>query len=219
MQIIIEADGILLNIRPAYWQAYQLAVREIGLACTDEGTFWRVIRRGDDLGLLLQGGKPRHVAAFEEKFAKQLASEAIAKKLALQEEAQAYCDDLRRLGTCHLVTLSAHSDVQTRLLRSLQHVDAMLPVKTITEAGINNDLNSLTGGQKPVVVLSAHERLLRAADKLSFIPVGIASGACIAKRLPRCGAIATYRNASAFCEARAEGDPPLVQAGIQPDRR
>lgn len=218
MQIIVETDGVLINLRAAYWEAYQTAIHEIGYACTDEGTFWRVIRRGDPLSLVVQGGKPRHVELFEAKFKEALATPEVGDKLELHEDAQVYVERLRKLGTCHLVTLSAQATAHARLLRGVFSSDAPT-VHTLEHRRAKNQLPSIVGSNRPVVVLSAHERLIRTAEELGFVSVGIASGSCIGKRMPGFGAVANYRNVSAFCDARAEGDAPLVRAGIQGDRR
>lgn len=219
MQIIIEIDGILINLRQAYWQAYQAAMKQIGLACADEGSFWRVIRRGDPISTVLQGGKLHHISAFESAFSTALVDPSYAKKLELHEDASQHFQNLKQLGTCHYVTQSAHADALSGMLTQVAGSGCDAAVTPLSDAEVNAQFQSLVGSARPVIVLSAGERLLQVADALGYIPIGIASGACIAKRMPRFGAIATYRNASAFCEARTEGDPVLVRAGIQGDRR
>ncbi len=180
MQIIVESDGVLINLRPAYWEAYQTAIHEIGYACADEGTFWRVIRRGDPLGLVVQGGKPRHIEMFEAKFKEALASPAAGKKLGLQDEVKAYCERLRKLGNCHFVTLSAQADAHAKLLQGVLSSDTPT-VHTLEEKNAKSQLQTIVGNNRPVVMLAAHERLIRTAEELGFVSVGIASGACIAK--------------------------------------
>ncbi len=219
MKIIIEIDGILTNLRPAFWQAYQEAMKHIGLACADEGSFWRTIRRGDPIATVLQGSKLHHVTAFESAFGTAQASAAFAEKLELHEDAREFFTKLKQLGTCHYVTLSAHAKVLSEMLTTVALPGCDTTVTTLNDGQFSAELKSLAGGERPVILLSAGERLLQAADAIGIIPIGIASGACIAKRMPRFGAITTYRDVSAFCDARAEGDPVLVRAGIQGDRR
>jgi hypothetical protein len=219
MQIIIEIDGVLTNLRPAYWHAYQAAMKQVGLACADEGSFWRVIRRGDPISMVLQGGKPHHVTAFETAFGAAFNDADFAKKLELHEDARDDFQKLKQLGTCRYVTLSAHAEALANMLTRVAHSGCVTTVSALTEGQTNAQLQAIIGSARPVILLSAGERLLQVADALGYVPIGIASGACIAKRMPRFGAIATYRDVSAFCEARAEGDPVLVRAGIQGDRR
>ncbi len=219
MQIIVEIDGILTNLRPAYWQAYQDAMRQVGLACADEGSFWRVIRRGDPISMVVQGGKPRHIASFETAFSTALGAPPFAEKLELHEDARDYATQLKKLGTCHYVTQNTHAETLWKILTPVTGSGCEATVTTLTDGRINAQFQSLVGSARPVIVLSAGERLLQVADSIGYVPIGIASGACIAKRMPRFGAIATYRDVTAFCEARAEGDPVLVRAGIQGDRR
>ncbi len=219
MHIIIETDGIITNPRPAYWQAYQDAMKQVGLACADEGTFWRVIRRGDPISMVVQGGKPRHITAFETAFSIALSTDSFAEKLELHEDARDFFAQLKKLGVCHYVTRCPHAAALAKMLTQVAGSGCDSTVTALSDDQVNAQLQALVGSNRPVIVLSTGERLLQVADSLGYVPIGIASGACIAKRMPRFGAIATYRDVIAFCEARAEGDTPLVRAGIQGDHR
>lgn len=219
MKAIVELDGIVWDVKARYWHAYSEAVQEIGFARTDKTTFWRLIRIGASDGELVRDAKPRHLEAFREHFNRVLEGDDAIGRMTLHDEPADTLRLLREVDAGALATTGVNLDGRGKLLHAgglsdkfPQPIVVSRPC-AVGAATLSETANTLASGG-PVVVLGATEPVIRAADEAGLIPIGIASGPCIGKRLAGCGARATFPHIEAYQLARQEGDADLEKVGL-----
>ncbi len=115
MKLLVDVDGPLLDVQPAYWDAYQQAVSELGLARIDSSTFWRLVRSAASEGVLLRNSKPRHWKVFQERLAALLDVDEYVARMVPQPGAVRLTSARPRL-TLQLLTLHANGPARQRIL-------------------------------------------------------------------------------------------------------
>lgn len=219
MKIIIETDGVLCDIRPAWWQAYSDAVRSIGLARCDEETFWRLVRSGADDGQLVRGARPRQLESFRTALNESLEAEATLALIRPHEEAARIVAGLSATFEVVPFTFGANVAGRRGLLGRLGFSNGVelvgLPVGPApARSAAMSALATVDAPGRPPVVLGSSEAAMRAADDAGLTPLGIASGAAIGRRLEAAGARVVYPELALFDEARRSGDGQLVRLGV-----
>lgn len=209
MHFFLEVDGVVCHEKARYWHAYCEAVAQVGLARTDEVSFWRAIRTGAGADRLLQQAKPHHLLRFAQAFEASLES---PESIALLSPHDGVADWLSRLGHRDRYTffstgrfLDGRSSVLGRLgLPGAERGEMVALERAIDAAGCD-------GAHVMLVAQRASANKCAAADLRT---VGIASGSCIAKRLAGAGALAVYRDLDAFAQAMDQCADELVRMGL-----
>lgn len=206
MRFFIEADGVLLNLKARYWHAYSAGVAKIGLARTDETTFWRLLRTGAADDRLLQRAKEHHLKVFRAEFDDALERKDALDSLAPHEDIDAALIRLIKRGRCTVFTAGSN-----RLDRLNQLPGSVIEENSLLDAG---DIVSTAKSEPAHAVLVAEYKTARGCIDAGLRTVGIASGSSIAKRLAATGVGAVYRDLEAFVDAMDCGDEPLVRMGL-----
>lgn len=213
MRFFIEADGVLLDQKSRFWHAYSHAVAHVGLARTDEGTFWRLVRTGADDDRYLQRARDHHLKAFRVKFDESLASAESLAMMTPHEDAANALIRLRRRGQCAFFSAARNADTLIKPLikpfAEAIEIDAgaaqILSVEQMLAAARSEPAHA---------VLAAEFTTVRQCESAGVRTIAIASGSAIAKRLAGAGAIAAYRDLEQFADAMDESADALVKAGI-----
>jgi len=213
MRFFIEAEGVLLDQKSRFWHAYSQAAAHVGLARTDEGTFWRLVRTGADDDRYLQRAKDHHIKAFRAKFDESLTSAESLAMMTSHEDAANALIRLRRRGQCAFFSSALNGDTQIKpLIKSFAEaikIDAdaaqILPVEPMLAAARSEPAHA---------VLAAEFATVRQCESAGVRTIAIASGSAIAKRLAGAGAIAAYRDLEQFADAMDEGADELIKAGL-----
>lgn len=219
MQIIVEIDGVLLNVRPATWEAYSRAVAAVGLARKDEPTAWRLVRTAAADGQFISDARTHQVEKFRQVFDAALDEDDVLAALQPHDDVHETMRTLYDLGPFAGVTCGANLAARLNVLRANSLADAfpkLTQVPAPADAG-GSALRAVAASrtdESVVVVLAASVGLIKAADEAGFVPIGIASGAAIAKRLAAAGARATYPGVAEFAAALRNGDESLRRAGL-----
>ncbi len=215
MKLIVELDGIILNIKPPYWRAYRDAVADVGLAPTDEATFWRLLRVGADFGQMIRGAKPRQVEAFQIVFEGHKEKDANVALATAHELARDVLAQLSALGEISAATLGTNILARRELLSSFSALlnPSIEQLNQLTDVGAEQ-LRALARGHDKCVVILSSERFARAADKAELPSVGIAGGAFLARRLSTCGVRVVFPDLNAFACSFKSQDAKLVEMGL-----
>lgn len=218
MKLILEADGPILDVGPAYWHAYAAALSELNLPKTDPDTFWRLVRRGAAPGEYIRGAKTQHIQTFATRFAALIESDEAVAQCRPQPDV---ADALRRItehGECSLITVGRNRGARQQILS--QHD---LTVHFLRMMGLFGDptrrpkqLCELAGDSRRAVVVAASTEVVRAAVRAELIAVGIAQGNCSANRLTQTGAALIFADLDALADDLDHGADRLSKAGLLP---
>ncbi|MBN1512577.1 MAG: HAD family hydrolase [Phycisphaerae bacterium] len=205
MKLLVDVDGPLLDVQPAYWHAYQQAVSELGLARIDPATFWRLVRSAAAEGMLLRNSKPRHWKVFQERLAALLDMDEYVARMVPQPGAARLTSTRPRLAL-QVVTLHDNASARQQILSQIGSLGAPI----VSLAGPAEDrvrrLLGLADRQERSLVLAGHDRLVRAACDAGLPCVGIANGPRTAKCLTQAGASQTFPDLETLLE-RLRGGP------------
>jgi len=220
MRIIVECDGPVLDVQPAFWAAYGESVAAVGLARTDPARFWRLFRTGAASGELISGAKRRHIATFDERFAAAVESDACLSQCGAQQGAD---EALRRLtahAECVLVTVG-----DNRAARQHRLDKEGLSAHFHEMHGIFRDssrraeqLRRLAGEDRRVVVAASTVGLVRATTEAGLVCVGVYNGCVSGRRLTQAGAGDTYADLAELAADLEAGAPRLTTQGLLPAR-
>jgi phosphoglycolate phosphatase-like HAD superfamily hydrolase len=207
MHVLIEVDGAVLDVRSAYWRAYEEAVGQMGLARIDQGTFWRLVRTGAAEGQLLRGSKPRHWKQYRTLFDAALGSEY---SVALLRPHDGVPDLLRRLAGRHEIRLIIEGDDGGGRERVL--AEAGVAGRNCRVVAVGGGLDDRSCGLAELcrdggraLAAGASPRFLRAAGEAGLFCVGVTCGPCTGKRLEQAGAERVYADLEDLAEAIATG--------------
>jgi phosphoglycolate phosphatase-like HAD superfamily hydrolase len=211
MIVLIEVDGVVLDVRSAYRHAYEHAVGCLGLARIDEATFWRLVRTGAAEGQILRGSKPRHWKQYRSLFDSALGS---AESLARLRPREGVAEILRRLCGKHDVLLIVEADQADARRGTLTDAGLLQRNCQIAAVGGGLDVRSqkITGLCRDggrALVAGAGQRFLRAAGEAGLFCVGVASGPCTGKRLEQAGAERVYSDLEDLADAILRGADEL----------
>jgi phosphoglycolate phosphatase-like HAD superfamily hydrolase len=216
MRLLIEVDGVILDVQPAFWAAYRGAVARVGLAPADARTFWRLIRTGASDEQLLERARPHQVKQMRAELDQRLESAEVAGTMILHEGA---ADALGRLVgrfEVQAITRFANTGALLAALRptaAARYFELIDRIDAQAEAAART-IRALVDARPPAAVLCASALMARAASEAEAINIGIASGACIGKRLAKWGTAAMYPDLPAFADAVDRGESELVRAGL-----
>ncbi len=208
MKLLVDVDGPLLDVQPAYWHAYQQAVSELGLARIDPSTFWRLVRSAASESVLLRNSKPRHWKVFQERLAALLDADECVVRMVPQPGAVRLTSARPRL-TLQLLTLHANGPARQQVLCQIGSFGAPI----VSLAGPAEDrvrrLLGLAAGQERSLVVAGHDRLVRTACDAGMPCVGVANGPRTAKCLTQAGASRTFADLESLLERLRGGADSL----------
>jgi hypothetical protein len=205
MKLLVDVDGPLLDVQPAYWHAYQQAVSELGLARIDPAGFWRLVRSAASDGVLLRDSKPRHWKVFRERFAALLDVDECVAHMVLQPGAPRLTSARPRL-TVQLLTLHGNAAARQQVLSPLGPIGPPIVSLAASAEDRVRCLLVMADRRERSLVLAGHDRLVRAAGDAGLPCVGIANGPRTAKCLTQAGASHTFPDLESLLE-RMRGGP------------
>ncbi len=220
MLVIVELDGPVIEVEPAYWAAYSVGVNSTGLARTDRRTYWRSVRKGEPDEKTILGAKPRHVAKYRASFEDAIESDACLDQSRGQlDVAQA----LRRLGLrarCLGVARTRNKAARLRVLEREGLAKMFDDVVALSDSldERSTELRSLIGGAHRVVVAASGVDVARAASVAEMFVVGVANGCCTGRRLMQMGTQISYADLDEFAEDIETGCERLVKLGLRQER-
>lgn len=218
MHIIIELDGPVLDLEPGWYAAYHQVCGDMGLPRMDQAAYWRLVRRGAPDSEILRGAKPAQWREFRAAFDEAVTEDAIIKRYEPQENVDDSLSRLSRSATTTLVTHGQNREARKAMLDTSGLSDRFgrtlgLPAD---RARWKEALGSMADGDPRVVIVAASEILARTAQAGGFLVVGVANGACAARRLRSAGADPVFDDLDALADDLEKGSPMLISAGLLP---
>lgn len=203
MKLIIEVDGPILDVQPAYWYAYQVAVAELGWARIDPSTFWRLIRTGASEGQILRGSKVRHWKHYADRFAAVVDADECVARMRPQADVVGPLKAIRRRYPLVTVTIAANKAARERLLLEHGMLDALHGIEVLggSLAERARRIAELASDMGRPVVAAGTEAFARAAGEAGICCVGVSNGPCTSKRLRQVGAAEVYNDVGGLAAA------------------
>lgn len=221
LTFIIEADGVLLDIRPAYASAHQMAVRDVGWSVMAPDDFWRRVRSKGEQSIVLPGIPPLKLKRYQSAFDEWVENEASWKDVRVVENLNDIMRKVSRIGTCMVMSCGRNPELRCKLLTSqyqgplpLGEVFALDSDPRKRSAGLRAKLSGVAEGRAVAVVST--DLCTRTAREIGLLTVGISSGSCSAARLTQAGAEIVYRRFSEFANSLSSGAADLIDAGLAP---
>ncbi|NOT00994.1 MAG: HAD family hydrolase [Phycisphaerales bacterium] len=219
--IVIEADGVILNVEPVYWSAYGAAAGEIGRPRTDPAVFWRAIRSAAKTGTYLAGARTAQVRPFEQRLSELVESDDAWTAATVADQTN---DALRKMRvSAKLVLVSVGRNRQARQKRLdaaglSDHFFEMYGLPAERSRRVER-LTALSGEWGRVLVVASTDELVRSSDAAGLFTVGVSSGACTTRRLEQAGARAVFNDIASLADELASGGHMLMAHGWLPPAR
>ncbi len=218
MVFLIECEGVLFDIAPAWYRAFHDAATAAGWSRLDQPTFWRLLRKDGLEADLLPGARPAKVEEFRKHFAERLESEEVLALYDPRPDACAALAKLSRHGRHTAVSLGANVAPRRTLIaragldRAIPRLEALSPDPRRRPA----ELRTLATGERRAIVVASTDSLIRSAGAAEMFTVGIADGACLAARLHRAGASIVFPSLEELAASLQKGAVDLIRAGLPP---
>lgn len=218
MNLILEIDGLLLDVGPAWYRVHREVATAVGWSTLDQGSFWRQTRKKGRNVSPLPGARPAKVKEYYARFDERLEADEVLLDCEPHEAIDGVLASLATKGSVCLVTLG--SNLQARravlerfgLLRFADRIEGLDadPRKRPAE------LRALAAGDERTLMAAASDFVIRAAGEAGIVAAGIPRGPCSADRLHQAGADIVYKNLEELRAAIAEGSDDLIRAGLLP---
>lgn len=218
MLILVEWDGVLADMIPAYHRAHRESAAKVGWSALDAVRFRAAMRKQGMDAHVLPSAPPLKVKQYREVFAAALESDDLLHSAALFEGALTALRGIGRHASLIWITLGTNITARQKVLTStaaiglFKHQAALDPDPRRRPA----QLRTLIGGEKRAVVAAASEPLIRAAGAAEMIAVGFSTGAASSARLQQAGADIVYGGLDELVSSLDRGAPDLVRAGLLP---
>jgi len=213
--ILIELDGVLLDVRPRYQRLYKEIVGELGLAAISPDDYWRMVRMGEPVARILKTAKPRQVAAYERAWAERIEQDGLIEHDEPFENTIGNLRALRNIGARHLITMRANKEAANAAMSRddlYSYFDRMRALSPVLGARVDQ-MNELLGEDRKRVVIAASDVVLRSARQADAFTVGIASGTCSPQLLRQGGADFLASSFDEFVDNLAPVSEELRRAG------
>lgn len=218
MNFIVEIDGPVLDVAPAWYRAHREAAAKVGWAALDRPTFWRLTRKQGREANLLRGAKPVKIKAYHAEFDERLEADETVAPCEPHEAIGRVLASLASKGTVRLVTLGYNVDARRAILERhdlMRSVDCFERL-TADPRKRPGELRTLAAGDPRSLVVASGESLIRAAGEADVSVVGVPRGPCSVDRLHRAGADVMFTDLDDVWQAIAEGSEKLDRAGLLP---
>lgn len=218
MRFILEFDGVLADVMPAYYAAHRVAAEAVGWSHLDEATFRRLIRTKGREADVLPGAKQLKLDAYEVEFLEIIEEDAGIAQLTTQDGLSERFRQFLRFGPVVLVATGRNIDARRQWVAHqpwAEHVDRFEPLDEDARRR-PVELGVLSEGDERTVVASSSDLLLRSADAAGLFAVGVSTGACSVKRLQQAGARVVYKALEQLTTSLRDGAADLVHAGMLP---
>ena len=218
MNFIVEIDGPVLDVAPAWFRAHREAAAKVGWAALDRPTFWRLTRKQGREANLLRGAKPVKIKAYHTDFDERLETDEIVSACEPHEEIDRVLASLASKGSVRLVTLGSNVDARRAILERHDLMRCVDRFERLTDDPRKrpSELRLLVAGEPRSLVVASSDSLVRAAGEVGVAMVGVPRGPCSADRLHRAGADVMFRDLEDVWEAVVEGSEALERAGLLP---
>jgi phosphoglycolate phosphatase-like HAD superfamily hydrolase len=218
MNLILEIDGVLLDVAPAWYRVHREVAAELGWSTLDQGTFWRQTRKYGREMSPLRGARPAKVKEYYTRLDERLETDEVILDCRLHDGADFILASLSAKASICLVTLGSNLEARRgvlergNLLRFATRIERLDPDPRRRP----NELRTLSGGDRRTLLAAASDAVIRAGGEAGIVSVGIPRGPCSADRLFRAGADIMYKSLAELRDAIVGGSEELIRAGLLP---
>lgn len=219
--IVMEADGVILDVEPVYWSAYGVAAGEIGRPKTTPALFWRAVRAGSQTGMYLTGARASQIRPFELRLSELVESDEAWSAAIVAKGAGDALRKLRTMVKLVLVSIGRNRQARQKCLDAAGLSDHFLEMYGLPSERSRRveRLTTLSAEWGRVLVAASTDELVRSSDAGGLFTVGVSSGACGSRRLEQAGARAVFNDISSLAEEIASGGRMLMDRGWLPPSR
>ncbi len=221
MKFVIEFDGALADVAPAWYAAHEEAAAKVGWSRLDQPTFWRLTRTKGREAPILPGAKPIKAKEYYTCFDRLAESDDTLARVAVAPETDETLRKLTRHGELVAVTLGSNLAARRAALGRDAAARFVSELHTLSGDPRRRpgELAALAGGAGSagrVLVVASSDALIRAAGQAELVTAGVASGPCSIPRLKQAGADVVYRELAELADSFACGAQDLQRAGLLP---
>lgn len=206
LNIVVEWEGAVVEVRPRYWAAHRAAAEAIGERGPNEEEFWRLVKIGAEPGAFVPHAKPDRAREYARLRDELRDSSELMEKDELLEGALPGLPVLKNMGACHLVTLSGNIDGINAALNRLDvwmHFDRKraLPQDRDRRAQL---LGEVAGGMGRALVVAGTVSLALTAARAGLPTVALKSGLAFPRQFRQTGIELFFENLDELSDALIE---------------
>jgi len=216
LNTIIELEGPVVDVRPRWWAAHKAAAAAIGLEGPPEDEFWRLVRKGSPVGMIMRHARPHQLPEYSRIRAERQESTDL---MSLDEPQMALKENLRvlkQLGTCHLVTRCRN---QEGINATLDRLDVWMCFERRIILPEDRDrrlsmLKGLTAGYSSTLAIVGTVPVALALSNAGCRCVGLKEGPAFPNNLRQVGVDAFFDSLDALTDAVVARHPDLERIGV-----
>ncbi len=218
MRFILEFDGVITDVMPAFYAAHRVAAEAVGWSRLDEATFRRLIRTKGREADVLPGAKQVKLDAYEAKFLEIIEEDAGIAELTAQDGLFERFRQFLRFGAVVLVATGRNIDARRQWIARQPWAEHVERFERLDEDARRRpvELGVLSEGDDRTVAVASSDVLVRSADAAGLFVVGVSTGTCSVKRLQQAGARVVYKALDELTTSLRNGAADLIRAGMLP---
>jgi len=218
LRFIVEFDGVLADVVPAWYAAHRAAAEAVGWSRLDEATFRRLIRTKGREADILPGAKQAKLDAYDTEFLKLIEQDASIAALTPQDGLFERFRQFQRFGPIVLVTTGGNIEARRRWVAGQPWSGSVARFERLDPDARKRpvELGVLSEGDERTAVVASSDVLVRSADAAGLFVVGVSTGTCTVKRLQQAGARVVYKALDELTTSLRDGAADLIRAGMLP---
>ena len=209
--MIFQWEGVVVDVRPRYWQAHQQAVAAVALTGPPENEYWRLFRSGASDRQLVPHAKPLRLEEYNQRRQELLASASLLALDKPQPGAAQSLGQLKRMGSCRLATLEGDRRELETAVGRLQLGDCFDRTEVLPEDRNQREalLRKLAEGSRTTLAVAGTIPFAYAADQAGCCVVGFKSGLTYPKFMHQVGVDLIFGSWEELTDALGQHDPQL----------
>ena len=218
MRLIVEFEGIVVDLRSVWYEVYRDAAEAVGWSRVDEATFWRLTRKDGSNAAVLPTARPVKYKEYTAQFDERIERTETIERYAVRDKVPEVMRRIRRHGAVSLVTFGTNVLARRAVVAGRNLDGRVEPCESLNADPRRRpaELRALCGGDRRTIVVATTDSLLRAAGSAELFSVGMARGACSVRRLHQAGADVVLDDLADLADSLDNGATALIQAGLLP---
>jgi len=216
LNIIMEYEGPIVDIRSRYFSAHKSAVTAIGYQGPPQEEYWRLVRTASPDSMMARHAKPQKVTEYIRWRDEKINSTELMGLDEMQSGVQENLKLFKQWGSCHLVTLCSNRDGVNATLDRFDiwmHFDRKHALPADRDRRIEA-IRQMTGENGSTLAIVGTVAVAYAANEAGCRCVGFNNGPAVPRLLRQVGVDLFYRSFDELTQAIIHHDPDLQRIGV-----
>lgn len=216
LNVIVELEGPVLDIRPRYWAAHRAAADAGRFTGPAPDEFWRLVKTGAQPGQFIPAARPAQVAEYQRLQEAGFHSNELINLDEPQPKAVVSLKVLKQMGACHLISSGRNREGINAVLNRHElwlYFDKKVLLPADSDRRVTA-IRELVGENRQTLAIVSSVPVAFAASEAGCLMIGVTSGPAYPKQLRQVGVDVCFDSLDALTDALGTHHPDLQRLGL-----